>query len=204
MQTAPDLPLLRDLDDFWQWAVRQERRYEFVDGRIVAMAGGSLPHSTIQANIIAAVHPQLRGGPCIAQTSDALVRTQRVDGSGERGRYPDVTIRCEPENDRWIERPLILIEVLSDESAALDRGVKKDEYLALPSLMHYLLVEQDRARVELYSRVPGGWLYRSIEGGDAVVELDPPGLRLELAEIYLGTPSAALEPSASATSPSGG
>lgn len=190
MQTAQATPALRDLDDFLAHLEGADDRHEFVDGRLVAMAGANLRHNDIQANLLAAVHAPLRGGPCRVSGSDALVKTDRA---GRRGRFPDLTVRCGPENDRWIERPVVLAEILSPETELVDRGQKLQEYRAIPSLRHYLLVSQDRALVEVYSRREGGeWVYATLEGPDAALALDPPGLELSLADVYAGVPLLAL------------
>jgi Uma2 family endonuclease len=183
MQPAATAPALRDLDDFLQFQRERDERYEFVDGRLVAMAGASLRHNDIQANLLAGFHARLRGGPCRVSASDALVKTDR---SGRRGRFPDLTIRCGPENDRWVERPLVLVEILSPETELVDRGQKLEEYRSIPSLRHYLLVAQDRPFVEIYSRRDDEWLYAALDGPDAMLRLNPPGVELALRDIYAG------------------
>lgn len=193
MQIAEAALPLRDLDDFLGFLAARQERYEFVDGRLVAMAGANLRHNDIQANLLAALHARLRGGPCRVSGSDALVRTDRA---GKRGRFPDLTLRCGPENDRWVERPLALVEILSPETELVDRGEKLQEYRAIPSLQHYLLVAQDRPFVEVYSRQGAAWAYSTLDGLGAVLGLDPPGVELPLSEIYEGV---AFSPEASAS-----
>jgi Uma2 family endonuclease len=183
MQAAEAAPVVRDLDDFLRFQRGREERYEFVDGRLVAMAGANLRHNDIQANLLLAIGPRLRGGTCRVSGSDTLVKTDRP---GRRGRFPDLTIRCEPENDKWVERPLVLIEVLSPETELVDRGPKLQEYRAILSLRHYLLVSQDRPLVEVYSRRGDGWTYAALDGLEASLHLDPPGIELSLQDVYAG------------------
>jgi Uma2 family endonuclease len=176
-------PVLDDVEDFLAWLAGQEGRYEFVDGRIVAMAGGSERHNDIQMNLAVAIGSRLRGGPCKVNGPDLLIRTDRP---GRRGRFPDISISCGRENGRYITRPVVVFEVLSEETELLDRSDKRREYQSLPSLAHYVLVAQDMPRVEVYSRRGGQWLFTEIEGLDALLPLDPPGIALPLAEIYAG------------------
>lgn len=183
MQTAAAAPVLHDLNDFLGFLRGREERFEFVDGRLVAMAGASLRHSDIQANLLAAFHAQLRGGPCRVSGSDTLVKT---DQAGRRGRFPDLTVRCGPENGRWVEHPVVLVEILSPETELVDRGRKLQEYRAIPSLRHYLLVAQDRVLVEVYSRRGEEWVYATLEDLGATLRLDPPGVELALGEVYAG------------------
>jgi Uma2 family endonuclease len=101
-------------------------------------------------------------------------------------RRPDIGISCGRENGRFITRPVVVVEVLFEETELLDRTDKRREYQSLPSLAHYVLVSQDTPRVEVYSRQGGKWLFTEIEGLDATLPLDLPGIELPLAEIYAG------------------
>lgn len=190
IKTAAAAPILRDLDDFLQFLGQREDRFELVDGRLVARAGASLRHIDIQANLLAAIHARLRGSPCRVSASDALVMTDR---SGRRGRFPDLAIRCGPENGKWVERPVVLVEILSPETELVDRGQKLQEYRTISSLRHYLLVAQDRPLIEVYSRRDGEWVYAPLEGLEAVIRLDPPGIELTAVEAYEGIDFAPLD-----------
>jgi Uma2 family endonuclease len=182
-QLAEQAPSIVDLDDFLAWLPAQHGRYEFVDGRIVAMAGGSERHNDIQVNILLAIGTRLRGGPCKVNGPDLLVRTDRP---GRRGRFPDASITCGREDGGYITRPVVIFEVLSEETELVDRRDKRREYQSIPSLAHYVLVTQDVPRIEVYSRKDGRWLFAEIEGLEATLPLDPPGIELPLAEIYAG------------------
>ncbi|MDX6752595.1 Uma2 family endonuclease [Geminicoccaceae bacterium 1502E] len=177
-----DLPVIDHVDDFLDWVHGQEERFEFVDGRLLAMGGGSRAHNDIQVNLIGELRSRLPGGPCRVNGPDLLVRTAE-----RRGRFPDASVTCEEEPERWILRPLILFEILSPDTEARDRGQKWLEYQALPSLRHYVLIAQDRSRVEHFRRMEaGGWHYLELEGAATQLRLDPPGLELRLADLYEG------------------
>lgn len=182
--TALATPILRDLHDFIAWLEPQKAKFEFVDGRLVAMAGGSLRHGTIQANLMRELGVQLRGGPCRPYTADTLLST---DGHGRRGRFPDASVTCSPERaEHWITRPVALFEVLSPDSERVDRGEKWLEYQTIPSLQHYVLIAQDSVRVEHYRRQGDEWVYRELADIDGALALDPSGIVLPLADLYEG------------------
>ncbi|MEK0083637.1 Uma2 family endonuclease [Benzoatithermus flavus] len=192
-QPQPIYPEIRDIHEFRDWLHGREGRFEFVDGRIVPMAGASRAHNDIQVNLILAIGPQLRGGPCRVNGPDLLVRTA---ASGRRGRLPDASITCEPEIDPYfVSRPVALFEILSPETEARDRGEKWQEYQSLPSLQHYVLIAQDHVRVEHYRRIANGWHYQELCGRDAVLQLDPPGIELRLADLYEAVSLVGPEPS---------
>ena len=182
-EVARSTLVLDDVEDFLAWLAGQEGHYEFVDGRIVSMAGGSERHNDIQVNLMLAIGTRLRGGPCKVNGPDLLIRT---DSLGRRGRFPDASISCGRENGRFITRPLVIIEVLSQETELVDRTEKRREYQSIPSLIHYVLVSQSTPRVEIYTREAGRWLFTEIDGLESIIKLDPPGLEFSLAEIYAG------------------
>ncbi len=81
--------------------------------------------------------------------------------------------------------PLVIVEVLSGTTEAHDRGAKFALYQRIESLQEYLLISQDKARVERYVRQPRGqWLYSRTDGLEGKMFLDALGCRLPLAEVY--------------------
>src|SRR5579863_7489616 len=116
-------PNLRPLtfEQFLEWECRQELKHEFVDGEVVGMAGATVAHNMIQANLIAAAAPRLRGSGCRPFPSDMLVRT----GTG-RGRYPDMTIDRGPLRGEELvaPEPRVVFEVLSEDTQQRDRTIK--------------------------------------------------------------------------------
>src|SRR5262249_20698353 len=83
--------------DYLAWEEEQPARHEWYRGEVIdvlAMAGGSLRHSLLCANLIALLHAALRGKPCRVHTSDQLVYIEENHFFA----YPDVTVLCgEPE-----------------------------------------------------------------------------------------------------------
>lgn len=72
-----------------------------------------------------------------------------------------------------VTNPVLLVEVLSRSTEEYDRGEKREHYQKLASLRDYVLVAQDRRRIEVFSRFDGGeWHHRVFAAGDEV-ELRP-------------------------------
>lgn len=162
-----------------------ESKSEYYDGVVYAMSGASLAHNQIVTNLIVALQNRLKGGKGRAYPGDLRVSTP----SGHRYFYPDVTVVCGPaqtfdERNDILLNPTVVVEVLSDSTAAYDRGRKFLSYQTIPSLKEYLLVAQDEQRVETFRRQPGGWLYTQIAHPEAAVALESLGLELPLVEIY--------------------
>ena len=159
--------------EYLAWERLQPVRHEFFDGEVFAMAGGSLRHNTLCANVIAALSGVLRSRGCIVTTSDQRVRA----GVGERYVYPDVSVTCGPVvlaegTSDVLANPAMLVEVLSGSTEQYDRGLKWEGYQRLASLMDYVLVSQSEPRIEHFLRRGSGggsWLYRSAASGERIV-----------------------------------
>jgi Uma2 family endonuclease len=160
-------------------------------GRIIGMAGGTAEHSDIAGNVFAELKSRLAGTPCRVNNSGLRVRVSR---SG-RYCYPDVIVTCQPRafhtQDRRVTlvNPQVVIEVLSPSTADDDRGDKFRDYIAIDSLQEYVLVAQDRPRVETFYRRPddGAWaIGPAYEGFDATLPFPSLGVTVPLAQIYAG------------------
>jgi Uma2 family endonuclease len=188
MATQPQTATIT-LDDFIATAEVSEERLEFVDGQILAMSGASLEHGLIVSSIATALSNQLRARPCGVVAQGTLVRAH----AGDDTFLPDVAVFCgQPERDRFrgvdlLLNPVLLVEVLSPSTTNYDHGRKWESYQGIKSLQHYLLVAQDKARVEQYTRYGEHfWHYTETLGLDAVVRFESLNASLTMAEIYEG------------------
>lgn len=145
---------------------KAEYKSEYIDGEIFAMAGGSERHNLIVANIIAGLHSHLFGGPGRVYASDLKVRASKP----RFFYYPDVSVVCgetkfHDEHKDVVLNPLMIFEVLSERTAAFDRGRKFQDYQQLDTLAEYVLVSQDDILVERYVRQENGsWMYTKLSG----------------------------------------
>jgi Uma2 family endonuclease len=146
-----------------------DARYEYWDGDIVCMSGGSQPHLQISNNVFFQLRLQLSGGKCRAYTSDLPVLTPTLPPY----RYPDVTVGCgelKYENIRGVDaliNPVLIVEVLSQTTETRDREEKFAAYQAIPTFAEYLLVLQDTPLVIHYTKQSDGRWFR-----DQAIDLD--------------------------------
>jgi Uma2 family endonuclease len=165
---------------------RAEYKSEFLDGEMFAMSGGTMPHSLIASNLIAALATHLKGKPCLAFTSDLRVK---VEACGLYT-YPDVSVACgkpqlEDEHNDVLLNPTVIAEVLSDSREAYDRGKKFAMYRQIPSLCEYLLVSQHEPHIEQYIRQPNGdWTLRDVAGLNGGLTLPSLGITVAMSEVY--------------------
>ena len=158
-----------------------EIRHEFVDGAMVAMAGETRRHKRIVLNLIRALERQ-----ALERNCELVFDTTKIRTRSTRFRYPDVVVSCAPGDDEYfLENPCLLVEVLSSSTANTDTSEKLDEYLKLPSLQRYVLVDQTTRRVIVYARTPQGWM---VEVLDSQGQFDVPCLEtgLTLEQVYAG------------------
>ncbi|HEU5381794.1 MAG TPA: Uma2 family endonuclease [Ktedonobacteraceae bacterium] len=158
-----------------------ETRYEYIDGYVYAMAGGSIDHGTIGGNIYAILKSLLRGTPCRVFNSDLRVRVSETCYF-----LPDVTVSCNPANrgkQQFLEDPRVVFEVLSPSTEARDRGLKLKYYLACPTIEEYVLVDPNTYRIEIYRKKKKSWDYTVFEAGEEI-EILCLGVHFPIEEAY--------------------
>lgn len=130
-------------------------RHELIDGHAYAMTGASDKHNKISGNIFAEFRNVLkqRNSLCTAYINDMKVKVQNDFY------YPDVMVVCDRQNlerDYYKTQPVIIVEVLSPGTRRIDKTLKRQAYLSLESLQEYVLIEQDQAEIEVFTR-QSGW-----------------------------------------------
>ena len=184
---SDDLPPMTEAE-YLAFADAQEFKYEYRQGRVVAMTGGSVRHGVITMSAGSHMDALLGERDCSVTSPDVRVHI----ASKSTYRYPDVTVFCgdpvyvDGRTDT-IKNPVVLMEVLSPGTVLKDRNEKFDEYLQIESLQAYVLITQDTPKVEVFRRHTGGkWLYEVVTGLDAVIDvpLVDDEVSLSLAQIY--------------------
>jgi Uma2 family endonuclease len=165
---------------------RAEIKSEYHDGEVFAMSGASRAHNLIVTNFVRELSLRLRDRDCEVYPSDMRVK---VDPTGLYT-YPDVIVVCgepafEDEHVDTLLNPTLLIEVLSESTEASDRGKKFEHYRKLETLQGVVLVTQDEAHAERFTRQPDGqWLLGEASGLEAALHLASIDVTLPLADIY--------------------
>lgn len=160
-------------------------KHELFRGRICAMAGGSSNHSAIIVSLTGACREALRGRkPCrsVGENQKAVVQKS---GSSYR---PDGAIACPPNDlDRsrgTYDDPTVVFEVLSPSTAEFDRTEKFNDYRTLTSMQDYVLVESEKVRVEVFSRLEDGRWEQQVYLPETVAHIPSVGIDLSLDELY--------------------
>ncbi|HVF67208.1 MAG TPA: Uma2 family endonuclease [Pyrinomonadaceae bacterium] len=178
------------LEEYFALEQASDARFEYWDGDLVCMSGGSRAHGMISSNVHFALATGVRGGRCRAFTGDMAVWTPALPPY----RYPDASVACGELDFKHIKghdalvNPVLVVEVTSPSTVGLDEGPKFVAYQAIPTLRDYLLVSQDEARVTHYTRRGEGsvWERRDVTDMDASIELESIGCALKVRDIYEG------------------
>lgn len=163
-------------------------KYEFHDGLILAMAGGTPRHSILASNATYCIMDALRqrGRSCRVFNNDLKLHIDTL----RKTFYPDVTVVCgtprfSTRDPQALANPLLIVEVLSPHTAAFDRGAKFHAYRQLPSLREYVLISQDEPVVDTYFREEGNlWEINTYEGLDAQVRLRSLECEVAMSSLY--------------------
>lgn len=164
-----------DIQDYLSIVQEDHVRYEFHEGQLIRMTGGTVRHSTICNNTAFGLTSIARKkGTCVAFNSEMKIEIEVAN----RYVYPDAAVACPKLQESAtltgaITKPRVIVEVSSNESVNYDCGAKFRYYFSLPSLKEYFIIDQDQALVTLFRRHGDGDLSGmvSVEGLEAVIEL---------------------------------
>jgi Uma2 family endonuclease len=142
-------------DEFLAWELLQTDKHQFFEGEIFAMAGGTAEHNAAALGLAATLRQHLKGSPCKTYMSDMRVR------AAANYFYPDVAVSCVPSDTNnlkavEISQPSLIVEVLSDSTAAFDRGAKFASYRRISTLKEYLLLDPEAKTAELFRKNAAG------------------------------------------------
>ena len=175
------------LDEYFALEHAGDARYEYWDGEVVCMSGGTKAHGQIGSNVHFHLRLGLGAGPCQAFTADVAIKTPTLPPY----RYPDASVACGEltfVNIRGVDalaNPVVIVEVTSPNSADRDREAKFTAYQAIPSFTDYLLISQDSPHVTHYRRQPdGAWLREDATSLEATVRLESINCSLALSDVY--------------------
>ncbi|MEL6866017.1 MAG: Uma2 family endonuclease [Bacteroidota bacterium] len=173
--------------------IHQEResgtKYEYHNGEIFALAGGIFNHGKLCGNIYSELrsHIKHQSKNCSAFTGEIKLHIQQRNAYV----YPNAMVICgavetAAEDKNAVTNPIVIVEVLSKSTADYDRGDKFHFYRQIPSLREYVLIEQDKAVVDVYFKQEGTDLWRisRFEGLEQRMVLNALGIQISMRELY--------------------
>jgi len=154
-------------------------RHEYLNGNTYAMVGASALHNLLASGLTTALSNHLNHTSCQVFQSDMKVQ---VDSAYY---YPDIVVSCNEIDPRsyFLTNPILIIEILSESTEARDRFEKRFAYQSIESLQEYVLVTQNKFRIEIYRRIEQGWELETCSNND-FVELKSINYKDQIEAIY--------------------
>lgn len=172
------------VEEYFELEQNSEQRHEFYNGEVFAMAGATLNHNRLVQNITFILRAFAKKQGCGVFSENVKLEALR----NIYYPYPDVMFTCDSNDlneNLFIRRPSIIVEVLSESTARYDRDFKLRQYRAIRSLQYYVLVSQYEVHVELFSRINHfQWQYEDFVKLNQTINLDKLDIALSLADIY--------------------
>ena len=159
-------------------------RHEYLDGEVYAMSGASKRHNLVSVNLLTQLRERLRAGPCQVFIVDVKVFVEAFNFFY----YPDIVVTCDPEDDDdyIVKRPVLVVEVQSPSTAAIDRREKLMAYRKIESLREYLLLSQDSINAEIHRRDDTGNWWSEEVAADQKLRFESVDFTVALSTLYEG------------------
>jgi Uma2 family endonuclease len=152
------------IEDYLAYEKDGQIRHEYVDGYIYAMTGASATHNRIALNCASGLLERAGDQGCEVFISDMKLSITVWNCFY----YPDVMICCDKQDDDDYSRqnPCLIVEVLSPSTVGIDRREKLKAYQQLPSLLDYVLIDQEQQMIEVYRRREDHWIKEELTSDD--------------------------------------
>jgi Uma2 family endonuclease len=169
-------------EEFRLWAECQKRRYERIAGEPVAMSPERIEHVRVKNRTWAALDRAVHAAnlPC-----EALGDGVTIEINEDTDYEPDAVVNCGPPapgDAVAATNPVIVVEVLSPSTESVDLADKLADYFKVATIQHFLIVRARRREVIHHKRSGSEIVSRVINIGGIV--LDPPGITIDVADIY--------------------
>ena len=188
MSAIPSSSRQMTLEEYLEFDHNAEGRYEYFDGEVFEMSGGSPEHSLLGSRIGFLLNRELLAKGCAVFNSEVQIKVPALLPY----RYADVSALCEKPiyedlgNQRLLVNPFLLVEVLSSSTEKFDRDLKFKAYKSIESFREYLLVNQDKKFVTLYTKHNEKFWFQSEYVDGEILKLESLDCELKVDEIYAG------------------
>jgi len=167
-------------EDYFLFEEKSEVRHELINGNLYEMSGISIFHNNIVLQFIFLFSQTLNKDNYFITFESYKVRTP--DGNYF---YPDVMV-CEKDAKRYYaEKPVLIVEVLSESTRKFNLVDKFIQYQKLETLQYYLCVEPEQQMVMFYHKTADSeWVTDAYTGENDTIELKELQLSFTLKDIY--------------------
>ncbi len=176
------------LEEYLEFDYNSEGRFEYFDGEVFELSGGSPEHALLSSRIAYLLSRETLPKGCLVYSSDLKIKVPSLPPH----RYADVTALCDKPiyeeigNVKYLTNPLLLIEVLSSSTEKFDQAEKFVGYKSIPSFREYLLVSQSQKLVIQYTKYNEKFWFQSEYIAGETLKLESLDCQLSVDEIYQG------------------
>jgi Uma2 family endonuclease len=179
------------VEEYLKHEAESDSKYEYQNGQIFALAGGTINHGLLCANIYSEIRNELRQSNSNCKPLSSEIKLHVKSDKYNSFLYPDTMVICgeleeSDTNQHAVKNPVLIVEVLSKSTADYDRGDKFHIYRQIPNLQEYVLIEQDKYVVDIHYKNPKSDLWRitRIEGKDSIINLQSLNIFISMENLY--------------------
>lgn len=176
------------LEEYFALELASEEKYEYFDGEVFNMSGGSASHEQMIINMIINLGGKVRARGCRVFASNMRLKVPSMPPY----RYPDISALCEAPRFEKIGgvdiliNPSLIIEVLSPSTEAYDRGDKFTHYKSIESFSEYVLISQIRPHATHYVKQSNNlWTHEEFNDLEASLRIASLDCELALRDVYM-------------------
>lgn len=188
MSVTPVSSRQMTLEEYLEFDANAEGRFEYFDGEVFELSGGSPEHSLLASRIGFLLNTKLLPKGCAVYSSDIKLKVPKAPTY----RYADVSALCgkaeyeDLGNQKLLVNPTLIIEVLSPSTEKFDREGKFTEYKSIPSFREYLIISQERRFITLYTKYNEKFWFQSEYVAGETLKLESLDCELSVDEVYQG------------------
>jgi len=188
MSAIPITSRQMTLEEYLEFDYNAEGRYEYYDGEVFEMSGGSPEHALLGSQIGFLLRKELNPKGCSIYNSEVQIKVPAMMPY----RYGDVSALCgqpiyeELGNQKLLVNPTLIVEVLSPSTENFDRAEKFRAYKSIESLREYLLISQTKKFVTLYAKHNEKFWFQSEYVEGETLKIESLDCDLAVDEIYQG------------------
>jgi Uma2 family endonuclease len=158
-------------------------QYELVEGEVLKMAAETVGHVRLKGKVYRSLSRQVekKGADCEVFADGVTIKV-----SHNTAREPNVSVhsgRTLDDNALLLDKPLVVVEVVSPSSKSKDERQKLSEYFSVPSIMHYLIVWPRQKFCYHHQRIDDSKILTTIVRSGEIL-FDPPGIAISLEDIF--------------------
>lgn len=166
-------------EEYFLFEEKSELKHELLNNTLYEMSGITKYHNRITLNILILFQALLK-----EKIYDLYFEGFKVKTPEGNFFYPDVLICYKDANKYYTEKPILIVEVLSETTRRYDLTDKFIQYQKIETLEYYLCVEPEQQVVLFYYKQNEEWITETFTKDDGVISLSRLNISFTLKDIY--------------------